>query len=350
MHILHINLAKGFRGGERQTALLIDGLATHYPLLQQSLIVRHDSPIPSILENIANINIFRIRRPYIKCIFNLNTNIDIVHAHEAKACHLAYLIFTVTKIPYVITKRIVKPPKSNWFTQKIYKNTSHVISLSTAINTVINDYNANVNTQVIPDISANLPTDDKRIATIRSRYPEKTLIGHVGALVIKDKGQQYIIEAARHLEATHPHLHFLLIGDGQDEALLKQKALGLTNIEFVGFKSNIGDYLSALDIFLFPSLQEGLGSTLLDAMEASLPIVASEVGGIPDIIKHEKNGLLIPPRDALAIANAILVLVKNAPFAKNLGEQGNIEVLNYSPAAISQRYMEVYKTICNNKP
>jgi glycosyltransferase involved in cell wall biosynthesis len=199
-------------------------------------------------------------------------------------------------------------------------------------------------------MAANLTTNALTATKIRESYPNKTLIGQVGALVERHKGQQYTIEAARHLETTHPHLHFLLIGDGQDEALLKQKAQGLTNIEFIGFKSNIGDYLRALDIFLFPSLQEGLGSTLLDAMEAGLPIVAAEVGGIPDIIKHKINGLLIPPQDALAIANAILVLVKNVAFAKNLGEQGNTEVINYSPAVISQRYMDVYKTICNGEP
>jgi glycosyltransferase involved in cell wall biosynthesis len=350
MHILHINLATGFRGGERQTALLIGGLANAHPKLQQSLIIRSDSLLADVLTTSARVNVIKVKRPYVAYIFGLKKEFDIVHAHDAKACHFAYLLSLRRHIPYIITRRMDRAPKANWFTQKVYRHAAHIVSLSSAIDKIINAYQSNLTTSIIPSMAANLPTELLAINKIRGSHPNKTLIGQVGALVERHKGQQYTIEAARHLETTHPHLHFLLIGDGQDEALLKQKAQGLTNIEFIGFKSNIGDYLRALDIFLFPSLQEGLGSTLLDAMEAGLPIVAAEVGGIPDIIKHKINGLLIPPQDALAIANAILVLVKNVAFAKNLGEQGNTEVINYSPAVISQRYMDVYKTICNGEP
>jgi glycosyltransferase involved in cell wall biosynthesis len=350
MHILHINLARGFRGGERQTALLIEGLEKTYPSLQQSLIIRSDSPLPEVLAKKTSVNIIKIKQPYIAYIFGIKKEFDIVHAHDAKACHLAYLLSLRTFAPYMITRRMDRAPRANWFTHKVYQHAFHVVSLSSAIDKIIRAYQSGLTCSVIPSMAANLPTEPLTITNIRKSYPNKILIGQVGALVERHKGQQYTIEAARRLEATHPHLHFLLIGDGADESTLKQKARGLTNIEFVGFKSNIGDYLRALDIFLFPSLQEGLGSTLLDAMEASLPIVAAEVGGIPDLIRHKENGLLVPPQDALAIANAILELVGNRPLARNLGEQGNVEVALYSPAIISQRYMEVYKTICDGEP
>jgi glycosyltransferase involved in cell wall biosynthesis len=350
MHILHINLAAGFRGGERQTALLIDGLASAYPELQQSLIIRSDSPLPTALTKSTRVNIIRVKQPYIVYIFSIKKKFDIIHAHEAKACHFAYLLSMWTNTPYIITRRMDRAPKTNWFTQKVYQHASQVVSLSSAINNIIHHYQSKLNTCIIPSMAANLPSNALSIVKIRESYPQKTLIGHVGALVERHKGQQYIIATARHLKTTHPHLHFLLVGEGQDEATLKQQANGLTNIEFIGFKPNIGDYLRALDIFIFPSLQEGLGSTLLDAMEASLPIIASKVGGIPDIIKHEKNGILIPPRDSLAIANAILLLLSNSTLTKTLGNQGKTEVVKYSPAVISQRYMEVYKIICNSKP
>jgi glycosyltransferase involved in cell wall biosynthesis len=349
MHILHINLATGFRGGERQTALLIDGLANAYPELEQSLIIRSDSPLPDALTKSTRVNIIRVKQPYVAYIFSLKKEFNIIHAHEAKACHFAYLLSMRSNTPYIITRRMDRAPKTNWFTQKVYQQASHVVSLSSAINQIINNYHSKLNTSIIPSMAASLPFNALSIAKIRESYPKKTLVGHVGALVERHKGQQYIIEAARHLQATQPHLHFLLIGEGQDEAILKQQAKGLTNIEFIGFKLNVGDYLRALDIFIFPSLQEGLGSTLLDAMEANLPIIASKVGGIPDIIKHEKNGILIPSRDSLAIANAILLLLSNNTLAKTLGNQGKIEVVKYSPAVISQRYMEAYKIIYNSE-
>ena len=349
MHILHINLAKGFRGGERQTALLIDGIANAYPSIKQSLVIRSDSPLPNALKNSTRINIIRVKRPSIAYIFGLKKEFDVIHAHEAKACHFAYLLSMWANTPFIITRRMDRAPKNDWFTHKVYQHASHIVSLSSAIDKIINAYQSELNTSIIPSMAAALQTNTSSIAKIRETYPKKILIGHVGALVERHKGQQYIIEAARHLETMHPHLHFLLIGEGQDELTLKQKAQGLSNIEFVGFKSNVGDYLSALDVFVFPSLQEGLGSTLLDAMEASLPIIASEAGGIPDIIKHKKNGLLIPPRDSLAIVEALLLLLENKSLAKELGEQGKTETKLYSPAVISQRYMEIYKTICGSR-
>jgi glycosyltransferase involved in cell wall biosynthesis len=345
MHILHINLATGFRGGERQTALLIDGLANAYPKLQQSLIVKCGSPLPAALTSINRVNIIRVKQPTIAYIFGLKKEFDIVHAHEAKACHFAYLLSVWTNTPYIITRRMDRAPKTNWFTQKVYQHASHIVSLSSAIDKIINNYLSGLNTSIIPSMAANLPTNALSITKIRESHPQKTLIGHVGALVERHKGQQYIIEAAHHLETTHPHLHFLLIGEGQDEATLKQQAKGLTNLEFVGFKPNVGDYLRALDIFIFPSLQEGLGSTLLDAMDAQLPIIASNAGGIPDLIKHEVNGLLIEPQNTQAIIDNLLRLTQDLELAGKLAKAGKKKSTEYTPDIISKRYMNIYQSI-----
>jgi glycosyltransferase involved in cell wall biosynthesis len=348
MHIAHINLAKGFRGGERQTGLLIDSLAETYPLLKQSLIVRYDSPLPSRLKNLDKVNLIKVSKPYLIHALFIKENFDIIHAHEAKACHFSYVLSKKTDCIYTMTRRMDRAPKNDFFTRKVYRKCVHIVCLSSAIETIIKQYSPNSNVSIIPSMKAGLPFDEDNIKAIRDSFPKKIIVGHVGALVAKHKGQEYIIKAAKILQQSHPSIHFLLVGEGSDEVTLKKQAEGLKNISFIGFKKNVGDYLRAFDIFLFPSLQEGLGSTLLDAMEAKLPIIATSVGGIPDIICHQKNGLLIESKNAQKIVDEVLSLLSKNTLAKSLAQQGLSDSVQYSPAVIGQRYMDIYKKLIVN--
>lgn len=345
MHILHINLAKGFRGGERQTGLLIDGLSETQPEVKQTLLVREGSPLPSALKKRQNVRILCIRKPFIFSIFKTLDDIDIIHAHEAKACHIAYLLSKKINKPYIITRRMDRAPKKDGFTRSTYNSASHLVSLSSAIETIILKQFPHAKSSVIPSMNASLPFDESTVNAITQSYSNKLIIGHVGALVKKHKGQHLIIDAAKKLEHSHPHIQFLLLGSGNDEKTLKQQASALKNIEFLGYHSDIGNYIRAFDIFIFPSLEEGLGSTLLDVMEAKVPIVASEAGGIPDIIRHNDNGILIPPQNSDAIVEAILMLINNRELAQKISEKGYTEVDKYRPDTISRRYMDIYKNI-----
>src|SRR5690606_19020446 len=123
----------------------------------------------------------------------------------------------------------------------------------------------------------------------------KIVIGHIGELDHSHKGQGTIIEAARELEDSRPDLHFVLVGNGKDRARFRRSASGLSNIEFAGYVDNVSVYLASFDVFVYPSLREGLGLSLLVAMHFGLPIVASRVRGIPEIVEDRKNVLLIPP-------------------------------------------------------
>ncbi len=346
MHILHINLAKGFRGGERQTGLLIDGLAKQYPNVKQSLLVRRGSPLPDFLKYKKNVAIIEVNKPFMAHSLKASKDYSLIHAHDAKACHLAYALHTFSnKTPYIITRRMDRTPKKDWFTKKVYNNTTLVVCLSNAIGDIIKEYNAAIDTRIIPSMLASLPSSQNTIQGIRKLYKGKILVGNIGALVCKHKGQQFIIEAAKQLEKSHPQFHFLLIGQGQDEQLLRTQAEGLSNVEFTGFKSNVGDYLGALDIFLFPSLEEGLGSTLIDAMDAQLPIIASKAGGIPDLIEHDVTGLLVEPKDTQGIINSLLCLTQDEDLAHRLAKTGKERSTHYTPDIISQRYMAVYQSI-----
>jgi glycosyltransferase involved in cell wall biosynthesis len=345
MHILHINLAKGFRGGERQTGLLIDGLTEAYPKIKQTLLVRDDSPLPDALKKKHKISVIKIRKPYILSIFKIKNDVDIIHAHEAKACHIAYLLAKKNNTPYIITRRMDRAPKRDWFTKNIYRNVSHIVSLSSAIETIILKQYPLAESTIIPSMNASLVAEANAVNKITQQYPNKIIVGHIGALVKKHKGQHLIIDAAKELERSHSNIQFLLLGSGKDEEALKKQAQGLKNVVFLGYHYDVGNYIRTFDIFIFPSLEEGLGSTLLDVMEAKIPIIASSAGGIPDIIRHNENGILIPPKDSSAIIDAILMLIENKKLAQQLSEKGYSEVQKYRPDTISRRYMAIYKNI-----
>ncbi|MFK8051891.1 MAG: glycosyltransferase, partial [Woeseiaceae bacterium] len=119
-------------------------------------------------------------------------------------------------------------------------------------------------------------------------------------------------------------------------------ARDLPNVIFAGQVSDVHHYLAAFDIFAFPSRHEGLGSTLLDAMAAELPIAASITGGIPDIIRHGENGLLVEPDDESGWLTAIDQLIKDGPQQLKFANANRQRISEFSAEAMGLRYHALY--------
>lgn len=339
LNICHINLARGFRGGERQTELLIRALATAG--VDQSLICRRDSPLRERLAGVPRLHIKPTGKPYLRSLGRL-AGAGLVHAHEGKAAQLACIGSFWPGVPYVITRRVPNPPKDNPFTRAVYRRAAGVVPLSTAIADVLRASGLGSELPVIPSMCAGLPVDAERVAALRRQYAGRFVVGHIGALATADKGQDLLIEAARRLGAAY---QFVLVGNGRDEQRLRAQAADLDNIEFAGFQTAVGDYFGCFDVFAFPSRKEGLGSTLLDAMEQGVPIVAAASGGIPDVVEHEQTGLLVPPDDADALVQAIRRL-KDGPELRNaLVARASERLERYHPETIAARYLAVYEQI-----
>ena len=346
MHITHINLAKGFRGGERQTALLIAGLAQRQ--VKQQLIARHDSPLLKIVDRIPDLTIYPVKKPHIWQL-KRRLDTDILHAHEAKAAQWCCLYHLLYPKPYIITRRVPHKPKRNFFTRRVYHQAAALIALSTAIKNILHAYNDQLKIHIIPSIYQEVNRDNKRLEKIRQYYRQnygkgRTIIGHVGALVDHHKGQSLIIEAARILEHNYPDLLFMLVGDGPDKNTLIQLAAGLSNVCFTGYQSQVADYFALFDYFVFPSFHEGLGSSLLDAVFHKLPVIATRVDGIVDIIQDQKTGLLIEPGRPDQLAEAI-VSIMDSNLSNRLVELASSGLARYSADRVSGQYMDVYKRV-----
>jgi L-malate glycosyltransferase len=149
------------------------------------------------------------------------------------------------------------------------------------------------------------------------------LIAVVANMNVETKGHTDIIRAAGEVVRQFPSARFLLIGDGHERARLEEMAAQFNlseNILFLGRRDDVSSLLSCCDLFVLPSWAEGLPNSVLEAMAARLPVVATQVGGIPELIEDGLNGLLVPPKDPPALAAAIRRLLEDSSFADKLAQ------------------------------
>ncbi|PIQ36135.1 MAG: hypothetical protein COW60_00260 [Candidatus Yonathbacteria bacterium CG17_big_fil_post_rev_8_21_14_2_50_43_9] len=164
--------------------------------------------------------------------------------------------------------------------------------------------------------------------------PENAFIVGTIAELHKSKGLTYAIEAFTKLMPENPNLYYFILGGGEEKERL-ETLVGLHNLQgrvfLLGFVDDASRYLKAFDIFLLPSMTEGLALVLLEAGLAGLPVVASRIGGIPEVIEDKNTGLLVPTRDSDAIALANQNLMTDRPLAKRFGEALRERVLAKFP-------------------
>lgn len=351
MRIGHVNLASGYRGGERQTELLIKLLAEqNKSTLEQWVFCRSDK-LKKNLTGIPNVHLIHTSNQLFSH-FKV-PKLDLVHAHDAKGVHWAFIHKLLRSIPYLLTRRVPQTIKATGIKKHFYKQASRIVCISNAIKQGIEDAGFK-KTQLIPSSRANFEVNKKLVENLKNDGQGKIVIGQVGALVDKHKGQSVLIEAARIINKKHNNIEFHFFGSGSDEQKLKALAKGIDNIEFKGFKEDIANYIASFDVFAFPSFNEGLGSVLLDVMDLEVPIVASKVDGIPDLIKHEETGLLVeagePDQLARALERFILALrgdVRNIDLPTLIANAKTFSNA-YDPALMAQAYFSLYNQILND--
>ncbi len=338
MRIAHINLARGYRGGERQAELLVRRLGEFD--VQQVLIARRGGELGQRLRD-AGIDI-RHCDGFLSA-YRAMRDVDVVHAHEGRSVYIAWLRHEVSGTPYVITRRVNNPLGERWLTHRVYRRASAVASVAADVARIVQAFDKRINSCVIHSSSSGLSVNPAAVDAIRKAHPGKWLVGNVGALQVAQKAQDVIIEVAKRLAQSHPDIVFVLVGSGEDQSMLRELAGGLANVEFAGWSDNVGDYLAAFDLFILPSHKEGIGGILLDAMDQSLPLIASRVGGLPEIVRDGDNGLLIEAGSPDQLQAAVLRLYGDADLCRSMGERGRDFARGFTAAEMAAEYMRLYR-------
>ncbi len=338
--ICHVNLAKDYRGGERQTEILIRELAARDWL--QRLVVRPGQELADRCDDVPNLEIAADRSNPLTAAWAIK-GASISHAHEARAVYSGWYAARRYGIPSILTRRLTKALKPSWLRDRSYRAASTITAISGAAADNVRDRYPDLEVDVIPDSHSGLVVEGEAATDLRERYAGKFVIGHVGSYIHQTKGQLTIIEVARRAQTERPDWHFLLLGGGRDEALFRERIEGLDNIELVGFVDNLGDYYSAFDLFVFPSLHEALGSSLLDALCFGLPVVASRVGGIPEAIEDGVNGILVDPESPDQLMQGIAAIAGDEDLAGAMHLANRLKAERYSAGAMADAYEEIYR-------
>jgi glycosyltransferase involved in cell wall biosynthesis len=197
--------------------------------------------------------------------------------------------------------------------------------------------------------------------------PDAVVVGSVGRLV-PVKGHAYLIEAIARLGVRRPGLHLLLIGDGPLRARLIDRARsmgmqvsnegtwvapgqpGSATMHVLGLRRDVAPLLAALDLFVLPSLNEGMGRALVEAMAMELPCIASRVSGVPDVVEDGLTGVLVPSRDPSALAREISTLIEARERAREMGRRGRCKVVpEFSVERMIAKLESVYRELLEAK-
>jgi glycosyltransferase involved in cell wall biosynthesis len=141
---------------------------------------------------------------------------------------------------------------------------------------------------------------------------------------------------------------FIFLGDGELMNDLKTQAASsgiYDKVKFLGWREDVAEVMSTFDLFVLPSLNEGMGKVLVEAMAMGKPVIASHVGGISDLVKNEENGLLVPPEDAEAIGRSILILHSSPMKRKEMGERGKAIAVEYGADSMVQKIDRLYREL-----
>jgi glycosyltransferase involved in cell wall biosynthesis len=357
--IMHLDSALSWRGGQQQVLYLVNGLR------QRNIISLLACPPGSVLFKEALSQVTSVFPLHIFGEWDIlavkrlrqlirNLKVNILHCHDSHA-HTIGLLATMgmDNCKLVVTRRVDFRIGNNFISKLKYKQrVDKYIAVSAGVKkvleldgidpariTVVHD-GIEVNHFLCRDKATNLYRE-------LGLDPAKPIIGNVAALA-PHKDQQNLLHAAKMVLEQFPETQFLIVGAGELEKDLKQLAANLNildNVIFTGFRADVPQILTILDIFAVSSYLEGLGSSTLEAMAAGLPVVATRTGGIPEIIQNSINGILVPPRDSEALAWAMMELLKDKKMRQKMGSASLQIVKNFSVDKMVEGNLAVYNQL-----
>lgn len=269
-------------------------------------------------------------------LFLKREKVDLINAHGYRDHLLSVLAGRIAGVKVLIrTKHNHVPLKGGALSRFIYgRLTDRIIAISGHIKHVMASSGIDPSHITVIHTSVDLryfsprPKNDRLLDEFGLAY-DRPVIGSVARLSDR-KGMPYLLDALKLLQDAGRRFSCLIVGGGGSASeekivLLKRRAeyLGLTpRLVFTGLRQDIPELLSLFDCFVLPSLDEGLGRSLVEAMAAGKPVVASRVGGIPEAVEDGKTGILVPPGDARALANALAAVLDNPERALEMGRRG----------------------------
>jgi glycosyltransferase involved in cell wall biosynthesis len=325
-------------------------------MIELPQLVRSPSPVKDL---IAFLKIYRLLR---------KERFDLVHTHTSKAGILGRIAARLAGVPH-----IVHTPHGQAFNGYAGRVLTGVFVLLERWAATFTDRIIGLTDQEIrdnlerrigePEQFVSIPSgiDLKRFEECERQardvkaslglLPSARLIGSIGRLD-PIKGHAYLLDAFVMLAPRFPDLHLLLVGDGELLPQLKMRVRqsGLAGrVLFLGWREDVPDLLHALSLFVFPSLSEGMGRALVEAMAAGVPIVATRASSIPEVLAEGEAGYLVEPANAPSLAAGIETVLRDPDLQCRLAKAARVRARNYSVEAMLRKIEAVYQDVLGSK-
>jgi glycosyltransferase involved in cell wall biosynthesis len=318
--------------------------------------------IPALVRRISLHNDLRALCSLVRLL--IKEKPDIVHTHTSKAGLLGRLTAKILKVPLIVHTPhghvlyghfgILRSRLFLWL-EKLFSSFTHrLIALTDG---ELNDYLA---LRVCPPAKLrkiHSGVDIGKFMSVQVDVTEKkrslglsqngAVVGFIGWL-LTIKGPLHLLRAMENVWQKFPDAQLVFIGKGDLDIELRTAAInsiGNGRVKFLGWRDDIQEIIPAFDILVLPSLNEGMGRVLIEAMASGKPVVASNTGGIPDLVKHEYNGLLVAPGDPKALAASIRELIVDDSKAKLMGRHGREFCDQFSLEAMVAKLDHLYKDL-----
>ena len=358
-------------GAERQIQRLVPRLQARG--FEVCVITRHE-PGLSRFEIIDGASVYRLRCPgpkalaalfYIGGAFTLLSRLrpDLIHAHEvlspASAALLAKRFFgwpVIVKVlrgglrgdVYKLKRRPFWKQRFRVLCQGVdsFVVISHEIDQELTALGVPSQKRAFIPNGVDTETFAPLTDAQKKDLRAQLLPPvDGPLVVYLGRLTF-EKRVDHLIRIWPTIRESFSEAQLLIIGTGPEEASLRTQSRSVPGVKFTGQVNDALSYLQAADLFVLPSATEGLSNSLLEALSTGLPVLATSVGGTPDVIAHGENGYLIPPDDLSSLKTGLTVLLGDPDLRARLGTQGRRRIQkDFSLDSIASRLATLYRSL-----
>jgi glycosyltransferase involved in cell wall biosynthesis len=340
MFSLHIDTARTWRGGQNQVLLTVIGLRE---IGHRATLVAHpDGELRArAAEGLDLIPLAPRTEVDLSAAWRLSRVVkrlkpDVVHAHDPHAVAMASLALSFgapSPAPALIASRRVDfHLKGNSFSRWKHRQVDCFIAASEAIRRMLVGDGVPADRAVT--VHEGIDVDHVLAAPAVNVHEAfwlphgAPLVGNVAALV-PHKGHRHLIEAAHLVVREVPDARFIILGEGelrdQLERQVRESQLE-KHVLLPGFRADVLGCLKGFDLFAMSSVTEGLGTSLLDAMACSKAVVATQAGGMPEVVDEGRTGFLVAPRDHHAMARAIIRLLTEEPLRRQMGEAGSARV------------------------
>ncbi|MBI4051643.1 MAG: glycosyltransferase family 4 protein [Elusimicrobia bacterium] len=354
MKILYITEATGWTGGANQIWLTSQELIKRgHPV---AVACRPEGDLAQRLQK-AGVKIYplRIFQDYdVFSAFRLSRiahefQADLLHAHHPQSHAMALLASYFRPLPVIVTRRVIYPIPRNPFSAFKYRSrkiSKYVAVCQAATQELILGGVEKERISVIPsavEINRWESAHTQRNHLNGKKPAIVTMVGHYAPI----KGHEILLRAAAKVLREMPQTIFRLVGRDTEKLRALAQDLQIANqVEILGERSDVPELLSQTHLYVMPSLMEGIGTSLIEAQAAGVPVVASEVGGLPDVVDKDETGVLVPPGNPKALAEAILKLLTHPQEAEKMALKGYEKVKRmYSLKVVVDQLEELYKSV-----